>query len=229
MNKRIFSFVFARGGSKGIPKKNLIKIGGISLLAHSINIAKSAKNIEKIFVSTDCNDISAEGIKYGAEIIERPKELALDSSPEWKAWQHAVKYVFDKYGIFDIFLSLPATSPLRKLEDINNCLEAFDSPKTKSVITITEANRSPWFNMVIKEDKNVKLLIEGQKIIRRQDSPKSYDITTVAYALKPQFILDNKSIWDDKVIGIEVPKERSIDIDTYLDYRIADFLYKEIF
>ena len=225
MNKRIFSFIFARGGSKGIPKKNLLKIDGTPLLGHSINMAKSIGSVEKIFVSTDCDEIAIIGEQYGAEIIKRPKNLARDETPEWLAWKHAINSVSEKYGNFDIFLSLPTTSPLRKDIDVSNCLKKIIQPKVDAVITICESNRSPWFNMVTKENEKLNLLIDNNQVFRRQDSPKSFDITTVAYALKTDFIRVSDNIWQGNVFGVEIPLERSIDIDNFLDYKIANFLF----
>lgn len=227
MKNRIFSFIFARGGSKGIHKKNLLPLGGISLLGHSIQISKSLKRIEKIFVSTDCDEIAEEGFKYGAEIIKRPKSLSLDNSPEWDAWEHAVNYAFQKYGKFQIFLSLPTTSPLRNSEDVQNCINAIENSNAQSVITICESQRSPWFNMVSLKKNRASLLIEGEKVFRRQDAPKCFDITTVAYVIKTDFLIKSKSIWDGEVLGVEIPLERSIDIDNHLDYKIANLLFKE--
>ena len=119
--KRIFAFIFARGGSKGLINKNILPIGGVPLVGRSINIAKEIENIEKIFLSTDSNEIADIGSSFGAEIIPRPDYLSQDNSPEWEAWRHAINVVKDKYGSFDIFLSLPATSPLREIEDVQRC------------------------------------------------------------------------------------------------------------
>ena len=227
MKNRIFSFIFARGGSKGIPKKNLLPLGGMSLLGHSIEISKSLKDIEKIFVSTDCDEIAKEAYKYGAEIIKRPVELALDNSPEWEAWEHAVNYASKKYGKFQIFLSLPTTSPLRNSRDIENCINAINTSNAQSVITICKSQRSPWFNMVSLNENKARLLVEGENVFRRQDAPDCFDITTVAYVVKTDFLIKAKSIWDGEVCGVEIPLERAIDIDNYLDYKIANFIFNE--
>jgi len=225
VNNRIFSFVFARGGSKGIPKKNLLEIDGIPLVGHSINMSKSINNVERTFLSTDCDQIANAGEKYGAEIIKRPKNLAEDDSPEWLAWIHAINFAKLAYGDFDVFLSLPTTSPLRATIDVKNCLEKITHPNIDAVITICESNRSPWFNMVKKDNEKLSLLISENKIYRRQDSPISYDITTLAYVLKTDFIRVANNIWEGNVVGVEIPRERSIDIDNYLDYEIANYLY----
>ena len=227
MTSRIFSFIFARGGSKGLPDKNILPFCGKPLLAHAILQAQAQSNVEKVFVSTDSKKIASVALTYGAEVINRPVELASDTASEWLAWQHAIQYTLDLYGQFDIFLSLPATAPLRSTTDIQNCIEAMN-PDFDIVLTMTPSQRSPWFNMVsIDETRCLRLLnlsSDHQPITRRQDSPTCYDLTTVAYASRPKFILQHSSLWNGNVTGIKVPKSRSIDIDTQFDFSIAEFL-----
>ena len=224
---KVYSFIFARGGSKGIPKKNIKLFLGKPLIYYSINLAKKIKNIDKVFVSTDDNEIAEISKKYGAEVIDRPSDLASDNSPEWLSWQHAIKWVENRYGRFETFLSLPTTSPLRNELDIMNCLLAL-SNEIDIVIGITKSARSPWFNMVKKdENQNIQLLLKNdKKIVNRQLAPESFDITTCAYVTRTNFVKDNNSIFDGKVCGIEIPQERAIDIDTIVDFDIAEFLMK---
>lgn len=225
---RTFAFIFARGGSKGVPGKNIRKIHGIPLLAHAIRMAKSFSQIEYCFVSTDSLDISLVAKEYGAQVIERPDYLSQDDSPEWLAWKHAVEYAKNYAGDFDCFLSLPATAPLRSRSDIENCLDKF-SCDVDIVVTMTKARRSPWFNMV-KEKKGggVELLIQDQySVSRRQDSPLIYELTTVAYVSSPQYIASNNSLWEGVVEGVIIPEERAIDIDSALDFHIAEILMSE--
>ena len=177
-------------------------------------------------VSTDCPKIASVAMEYGANVIHRPAELATDKASEWDAWKHAVSYVQEKEGSFDNFLSLPATAPLRKTKDINDCLsllkKGFDIG-----LTMAKANRNPWFNMVRKDSKDcINLICNDGKPKRRQDAPECYDLTTVAYAARTEFIMNNDSIWEGKVGGVEIPFERSIDIDNEIDFCIAEFLYK---
>ncbi len=225
---RTYAFVFARGGSKGLPGKNILKINGIPLLARSIKLANSLTDIKKCFVSTDSPDIANVAADYGATVITRPVELSADDSPEWLAWQHAVNWVRNNIGDFDRFISIPTTAPLRLPIDIEKCLRNLDST-TDIVLTMSESHRSPWFNMVrADENENLELIIsDGVNPARRQDAPITYDLTTVAYVTRPDFIIKNKSIWDGKVKGVIVPPERAIDIDTELDFKIAEFLLKE--
>ena len=219
---RTFAFVFARGGSKGIPRKNLQLLAGKPLLAWSIEMGHSLE-VERVFVSTEDPEIAQTALSFGAEVITRPTELAQDTSPEWLAWQHAIKVVEEKHGQFERFLSLPATAPLRNQQDVKRCLNSLDA-ETDVVITMTSASHSPWFNMVQQEPTgNVCLLVEGV-YVRRQDAPVGYDMATVAYVLRPEFILEKQRLWDGRVKGVEIPPERALDIDTPLDLEIARFL-----
>ena len=220
---RTFAFVFARGGSKGIPRKNLQILAGKPLLAWSIEMGQSLAEVERVFVSTEDPEITETAISFGAEVITRPAELAQDTSPEWLAWQHAIKVVEEKFGRFERFLSLPATAPLRSQQDVERCLNRLDK-ETDVVISMTPATRSPWFNMVYQGPKgDLRLLVEGN-YTRRQDAPIGYDVTTLAYVLRPEFILEKQRLWDGRVKGIEIPPERALDIDTPLDLEIARFL-----
>ncbi len=229
MDLKTIAFIFARGGSKGLKNKNLLELNNKPLIAHSIDLAKEIKEIEKIFVSTDSFNIKEVAQHFGAEIILRPKELATDNSPEWLSWQHAISYVNTKFGFFNKFISLPPTSPLRRKEDIKKCLNSL-TKEIDIVITMKEAQRNPWFNMVIKkEDGNIKLINPNLVPNRRQDAPKCFDLCTAAYVSKPEFILNNTSIWDGNVKGIEIPIESAIDIDTSYDFEIAKNLIKPNF
>ena len=224
---KTFAFIFARGGSKGVPGKNIRSLGGKPLLAHSIEIAQNIDEISRIFVSTDDQDIADVGIRYGAEVINRPTKFAQDNSPEWLAWLHAVEWLESKGELFDRFVSLPTTSPLRNKGDVIKCLNLLDK-QTDIVVTMTDTSRSPYFNMVSKEDGYIKLLMESKEgYSRRQDVPKVYDMTTVAYVTRPNFIKSNEKLFDGRVKAVLVPKERAIDIDDEVDFKMAEMLIKE--
>ena len=222
---KTFAFVFARGGSKGVPGKNIRQLLDKPLIGHTLHTASQTPEIERSFVSTDSAEIAGVATSYGATVIERPVELAQDSSPEWLAWRHAIRWVRASVGDFDRFVSLPATSPMRLVEDVSTCLHALDD-QTDAVVTITPAQRSPWFNMVKADDSGfLSILVEGdQKIVRRQDAPQAYDLTTLAYVTRPDFITNHDNIWQGRVRGVFVPQERAIDIDTEYDFKIAEFL-----
>ena len=222
--------IFARAGSKGIPNKNIQTFSGKPLISWAIELALQVRQINKVFVSTDSEEIAEIARMAGATIpFIRPSELATDTSPEWHSWQHFIKFLSDKGGpLPEVFLSLPATSPLRSIIDVENCLDEFKKGRADFVVGITPSERNPYFNMVNKGEGNqVNLVIQqGEKYSRRQDAPEIFDLTTVCYVGKPSTILTKNSIFEGKVAGVEIPRERAIDIDTELDFQIAEFLFK---
>jgi len=224
LREKIFAFIFARGGSKGLPGKNIRPLAGKPLISYSIEIALQDPSISKVFVSTDDSDIAQISRELGATIIDRPAELATDTSPEWLSWRHAIEYVADIYGSFDVFVSLPATSPLRSAVDIQNAVEQLVTRDADVCISVTPANRSPYFNMVqINHDETVSLVIPPKaEVSRRQDAPQVFDITTVVYTAKPSFIMEKSRVFDGKVVAVEIPKHRAVDIDDIYDFMFAE-------
>ena len=219
--KKIFCFIFARGGSKRIKNKNLIKIKNKSLLKISIDIAKEINNINKIIVSSDSVKIINEAKKNKVNYILRPKKLCTSKSNEFESWKHAIKYFEDKNINFDYFLSLPTTAPLRKVTDINKLISTFKRKKFDLMFCVTKTNRYPNYNMVKKNKKSLQILSK-EKINKK----KIFDMTTVGYISTPRFIKNSNNIFDGKVGCIEIPKERSLDIDDSFDLKVARFLYK---
>ena len=221
------AFVFARGGSKGLPRKNLLPIAGLPLVAHSIRMAAALEEIDDIFVSTEDGEIAALAREYGARVIERPAELATDSAPEWLAWRHAVAWVEAELGPFERFLSLPATAPLRSAVDVQACLKALTA-STDLVLTMSAARRNPWFNMVSVDPEGcVRPVNAGDGVSRRPDAPAVFDLATVAYATRPTYIREATGLWAGCVRAVEVPVARAIDIDDALDFSIARFLLEQ--
>lgn len=226
MTLRTFAFIFARGGSKGLPGKNIKELGGIPLLAHSILLAKAMDRIERVFVSTDDAEIAGVAMQFGAEVIDRPAALATDTASEWMAWQHAIEHVHALGLSFDVFLSLPATSPLRNAQDVGNCLDALQTD-VDVVITVTPSARSPYFNMISTDSDGLAHVVLGTaQFQRRQDVPQVYDITTVAYVARPDFILTYERLFEGRVRPVIVPKERAVDIDDAYDFKLAQALIK---
>ena len=222
--------IFARAGSKGVPNKNIQTFNGKPLISWAVELALEVKQINEVFVSTDSEEIAEIARMSGASIhFMRPSELATDTSPEWHSWQHFIKFLADKDGkLPEVFLSLPATSPLRSTIDVENCLNEFKKGRADFVVGITPSERNPYFNMIKKgKDNQVDLVIQqGDKYSRRQDTPEVFDLTTVCYVGKPGTILTKNSIFEGKVAGVEIPRERAIDIDTELDFQIAEFIFK---
>jgi N,N'-diacetyl-8-epilegionaminate cytidylyltransferase len=228
MTSNITAFIFARGGSQGLKRKNLLKVGNKSLLEHSIHTAKKVSRVSRVIVSTDDREIADMAILCGASVpFMRPSVLASNESSEWLSWQHAIRYMRDKGDKIDTFLSVPTTSPLRSVIDIDNCLDKLEQTSADIVITVKESERSPYFNMVTLDKKEGAKLIIDSKHHRRQDAPQVFDITTVAYAAKADFVLNSSGIFEGNVQASIVPQERSVDIDTKFDLDFARFLYKK--
>jgi len=223
--------VFARGGSKGVPGKNLRRVGGIPLVGHSIQTGLATPEIEEFFCSTDSEDIAEAARGFGASIpFMRSAELAGDASPEWDAWQHFAKYLMVAGAREDdAIVSLPATSPLRNVDDVRSAIALYESSSADAVVTTTEASRSPWFNMVTVDGEGyVRVLLSAESggPARRQDTPKVFDLTTVAYVASLSYILSAPQLFGGVVAGLEIPRERALDIDTELDLDIVDFLFR---
>ena len=225
---RAIAFIFARGGSKGLPGKNIRPLAGKPLLAWSIEHARAADRIDRVIVSTDSEEIAAVARDFGADVpFMRPAELARDESPEWLAWRHALAFLQDTEGTLpDAMLSVPTTAPLRLPIDLENCLDEFAKGDADTVITVSDAHRNPSFNMVKEnQDGSVGLVMApASGITRRQDAPAVFDMVTVAYVARPQFVMQQMGTFSGRVRAVKVPVERAIDIDTLFDFELAEFL-----
>ena len=221
--------ICARGGSKELPGKNIKPLNGVPLIGWSINIAKKIDRASRVIVSTDSDEIAEIALEYGAEVpFIRPYELAQDISPEWLVWRHAISYI-EKHEkeFFDAIIVLPVTAPLRTSDDVNACIDLFEDGAVDSIITVSEANRNPYFNMTVNHNGFAKLAISPpSQITRRQDAPKVFDMTTVAYVIDTNFVKNYDGIFEGKVKSIIIPRERSVDIDDLLDFKIAELFLK---
>lgn len=231
-NNNTCAFIFARGGSKGVPGKNIRMLAGKPMIAYAIEAAKNSKYISRVVVSTDSEEIASVAREFGADVpFMRPAELATDDSPEWLTWQHAIRQVRSLYGeeSCPIFVSVPATCPLRKTEDIDSCIEALISDANAHIaITVTISHSNPYFTMITHDELGYATLAAKPPfpIARRQDAPKIMDIVGVAYAAKPGFVLHAQGMWQGRVKTVEVPQERSLDIDTEYDFRVAELVVR---
>ncbi len=223
------AFIFARGGSKGLPRKNIKPLNGKPLIAYSIELAKQLSFVDKVIVSTDDEDIAKVAQEYEAEVpFIRPAKLAQDDSPEWLSWQHACEFVISEYGYFNTFISLPATAPLRQRSDVYKAYEFYHANKFDSVITSVEAKFNPYFTLIKQaQDGAVELFNQDEKVSRRQDAPKALGIVPVAYVSSPEFIFQNSSLWDGRIGAIEVDPLSALDIDDKLDFYLAELIAKD--
>lgn len=222
------ALVCARGGSKGLPGKNIRPLAGRPLIAWAIEHARSVARVSRVMVSTDSTEIADISRKAGAEVpFLRPAELAQDSSPEWLVWRHVLNYLKQVEGEHpDALMVVPPTAPLRITADLERCLDEYEKGGADVVITVTDAHRSPYFNMVkANTDGTVGLVVPPRgTVFRRQDAPPVYDMTTVAYVVRPEFVISSNGIFEGVVRHVRVPVERALDIDTPLDFKIAECL-----
>ena len=224
----VYAWIFARGGSKGLPRKNVMPLAGMPLIAHAIESGLRSEWIDKVFVSTDDPEIADVAREYGAEVpFLRPSALASDQAPERLAWRHAVEWV-DQSGLpaMDIMVSLPPTSPLRTIEEVNRGIEQFMDGGGDTIIAVSRSDRHPSFNVVnVAGDGRVSLVNPPEsKGARRQDFDPVYDIATAFYITSPEFVMRTDSFWDGRVGAVEIPVEHAVDIDGELDFEFDEFL-----
>jgi N-acylneuraminate cytidylyltransferase len=188
-----------------------------------------------MFCSTDSDEIATAALRLGAEVpFRRPETLARDDSPEWTAWQHLSRFLIQEGASeSDVLVPLPTTSPLRASEDVEHALKLFRQGNFDLVLGVSESTRSPWFNMVVREQSSEVSLVagvagvEGERIARRQDAPPVFDITTVIYVTTLGFVMNSRGLFDGAVGSVVIPRERAIDIDTEFDLEIADYLLRK--
>ncbi len=228
-NKKIICIIPARAGSKGLPGKNIKKLLGKPLIAYSIEQAKASGLIDRIIVSTDSQEIAKVAKQYGAEVpFIRPKILATDKSGTIDVLLHAIDWLKrnDKYD-FDILVLLHANTPLRKTEDINKCIETLINKNAENIFSVTEAFRNPYFNMVEIDKKNRPRLVKKGSFATRQSAPKVFDMNSSIYVWRKDVLKGKKNIFLKKSLLYLMPKERSVDIDDYIDFKIAEIILRQ--
>lgn len=222
--------ICARGGSKGVPRKNVRVLGGRPLIAWSIDAAQQCPELDRLIVSTDDAEIAEVARACGAEVpFMRPAEFASDTASEWLVWRHAIQAMTDELGFRpEVLVNIPPTSPLRLPADISACWRQLCGTDADVVITVREAARNPYYNMVFLDEAGLARLVipPTVEMHQRQGAPAVFDITTVAYAARTSHVLARDSIFAGKVRAVSVPVERSLDIDTEYDWLVAEALIR---
>lgn len=216
--------ICARGGSVGVPRKNILPVGGKPLIAHTIDQALSSPGIDAVYVSTDCPEIAEVARRYGARVpFLRPAELATGTAAKIPVIQHLCDWVTSHDGPFDRIIDLDPTSPLRLMDDIEACISLLDD-ETDAVITAFESEKNPYFNMVeVKAGGNVGLVCGQQGgVVARQLAPKVYSMNASIYVWHRHTL--SKGLWNGRLRLHVMPRERSIDIDSPLDLKIVEML-----
>jgi len=216
-----------RGGSKGLSKKNMRNLCGKPLMGYTIKQALESKLFEHVVVSTDSDEIAETAKSYGVETwFMRPAELATDEAPKLPVIRHAFLEAEKHYGHnFDVLVDLDVTSPLRNVEDITGAYRQFADEDADILITASPARKNPYFNMVEQVNGRIRKVKEREKPpVRRQDAPPVYDMNASIYIWKRQALLDNDTLFTDKTSLFIMPEERSVDIDTALDWDFVEFM-----
>lgn len=218
--------ICARGGSVGVPGKNIRSLMGKPLIAHTIEQALSMPGIDRIFVSTDSQSIADVALAAGAEVpFLRPAHLATSDAPKLAALEHLVDWVEEQHGPVGIIVDLDPTSPLRTLGDIEACIKMLDD-ETDIVITGYEADKNPYFNMVEhKQNGRVGLVKPPEgSVVARQQAPIVYSMNASIYVWRRASL--DKGVWGGNPKLYVMPRERSVDIDEPLDFDIVELLMR---
>ena len=232
---KVLCTICARGGSKGVPNKNIRNLFGKPVIAHTIELAKRCSRIDRVVVSTDSPQIAEVARSFGAEApFLRPAELATDTAAKPPAIRHAVNYYIEQCKFTpDLIIDLDPTSPLRELQDIEKCLDLIEKdPDCDSVITGYLSTKNPYFNMVeVNQDGYAELskrhLVNGVYVYRRQDAPSVYAMNASIYVWRTGILFQQQNIVSGRVRFYEMPHERSVDIDTEIDFNLVELLMKE--
>lgn len=228
-NKSILAIIPARGGSKGVPRKNIKDLNGKPLIAYTIEEALKCKYIDKVIVSTEDEEIAEISEKFGAEVpFLRPKELSKDDTPTIDTIIHCINWLRKniKY-IPDYVCLLQCTSPLRKEEDIQGAIKKMVEKKADSVISLCESEQTPYWMKVIVDGKLKYFLDEGRKYERRQDVLKTYITNGAIYIIKTQILLEKRTWYTEYTVPYIMDRISSIDIDTLDDFELAEFYIKK--
>ena len=223
--------ICARGGSKGVPNKNIRLLLGKPLIVHTIEQAQRSGLFAALAVSSDSEEILAVSGRAGVEhLIKRPDEMADDRAAKLPAIQHCVGSVEARTGErYDTMVDLDATAPLRVLEDIAGAVALVEAGDCSNVITGCPAHRSPYFNLVeATQDGFVQLSKPGTGIVRRQDSPACYDCNASIYVWPRQTFFDAEHVLLPTTKLYEMPRERSLDIDSELDFELVEVLMRRL-
>jgi len=221
MKPKVLAIIPARGGSKGVPQKNIRKLAGKPLIAWTIEEAKKSKYITRTILSSDNEDIIQIAKEYGGDVpFVRPKELAQDDTPGISAVLHAI----EQCGGYEYVVLLQPTSPFRTVEDIDKCIEYTIKQQAKFCVSVTEAEQSPYWMYTIENGK-MKPIIEQDKLTtRRQDLPNVYVLNGAIYVARVEDIKERKTFLTEETISFIMSNENSLDIDTVLDFEISEYL-----
>lgn len=225
--KSVLGLIMARGGSKGLPRKNLRQFGGKPMIAWTVEAGKQSQCIDRLILSSEDEEIIETVRPLDCEIpFVRPENLATDESSPIEVIRHAIDSLPDKY---DYLVLLQPTSPLRIANDIDRCVELCYQKQAPACVTITETEKTPYWMYELQEDQRMRPVISGEKrVVRRQDLPKTFALNGAVFVARSDWIIHQNDFLGPDTIGYEMPRSRSIDIDSETDLVLANAILKEL-
>ena len=219
--KKVLAVIPARGGSKGVPGKNIRPLGGRPLIAWTIAAAKAAPELDRVIVSSEDAEIIKSAVEWGGEApFVRPEELARDDTPGIAPVLHALETLPEKY---DYVALLQPTSPLRAAKDISAALSLCLAEDAPACVSLCAPEHGPWWMFSLDGRGRMRPLLSKEAIpARRQDMAAVYALNGAVYVARVDWLRESKSFLTPETVGYVMPRERSLDIDTELDFKIAE-------
>jgi len=222
-SKSVLAIIPARGGSKGVPRKNIRDLAGKPLIAWTIEAAQKSQYIDRLVLSSDDEEIMQVARTYGCEVpFARPAELARDETPGIDPILHALTALPG----YDYVVLLQPTSPLRSTEDIDGCLARCERSNAPACVSVTEPTHHPQW-MYTMDDSETLLPISEQRSVRRQDLPQVYSLNGAVYVARAEWLNESHSFLGEGTLGYVMSAHRSVDIDTEQDLAIAACLLQQ--
>jgi CMP-N-acetylneuraminic acid synthetase len=229
VNDRVLALVTARGGSKSIPGKNIAPLAGKPLLAWTIEAARGAAQVDRIVLSTDDPAIARAGREHGAEVpFLRPAPLAGDDSPHIPVVLHALAWLAEHEGYRpEWVVLLQPTSPLRESRDIDGALAVAMDTDADAVVAVSPLERAHLIREVGEDGRIAPPAGDPRRYVRRQDARETYAVNGAVYLVRTRTLIERQSFYGDRTYAYHMPRERSVDIDTVLDMKLAELLLRE--
>lgn len=219
---KVLALIPARGGSKSIPRKNIMPLAGKPLIGWTIDAARASFGIDRLVVSTEDEEIATVARQFGADIpFMRPAELAADDTPSIAPVVHAIQQL----PCYDWLLLLQPTSPLRSVADIEGILNFCRTSGESSAVSVCEVGKHPYWMYHRDGSHRLKAIIRGRpEITRRQDLPPAYTLNGALYLARTDWLIEHKTFIGPDTLGYVMPPERSADLDTFQDWRWIEYL-----
>lgn len=227
--KTILGLIPARGGSKGLPRKNIKPLLGKPLIAWTIEQALASKYLDRVVVSTDDEKIAEISRKYGAKVpFMRPKELATDEARRIDVVLHAIDWMEKNDNSYDLIMLLQPTPPLRTSEDIDRGIELLFFKKAQSVVSVCKTEHHPYWSNILPKNGCMKDFIKAEIMNKnRQELPVFYRLNGAIYLAYWNYLKRCRSFFNQETFAYIMPQERSIDIDNKVDFKLAEILMKK--